>query len=489
MGVLVNIEGDKGLRVTYIKDGKWKAHHKKISIKLLPFTTSFYKECSDDLRSFHGLVGECLRIRSGIRFPKELKSDKESSYKRKLKEYILKEVETKVDTDEKDAFKDIVIKLFFEENSSMIKFNRKVLPYLNFDYEKNQLNETAKFLFDIFLSDQEINTLDLIQNSNNNLFYQLIIECLPELEKSKVSSASRYINVFPKIRTLFLKDLLFLSSDEGFFLRHIEDLFKYYYFFYLTQLAKSFNSFGKTSLKPVFFSMDWETLSESRLAYQYGWRTISTEMNGLFAHVNTLELLNYISEGNDSIGDYNQIRQRWDSMDSAQRLNLVDAINEISEVYSTHIRGFDSGESWDKCEVQTRSYIDRHRADIENDLDEALICFYKKVEYQFFNTERKSAHERYGKWMDIFVRNNFTKTRGRLGATTVLNQEFLLFLVKLCIGREEKIRLNELWKELEDRGISFDEPTKNEIIKLFERINLLEKKSDSGDAQYVKTII
>ena len=65
----------------------------------------------------------------------------------------------------------------------------------------------------------------------------------------------------------------------------------------------------------------------------------------------------------------------------------------------------------------------------------------------------------------------------------------LLFLVKLCVAENSKIRLNNLWIELENRGIKFDEVSKTEIIRLFERINLLEKKSDSGDAQYVKSII
>ena len=117
------------------------------------------------------------------------------------------------------------------------------------------------------------------------------------------------------------------------------------------------------------------------------------------------------------------------------------------------------------------------------------MSFYKRVKYQFDNTQRKAPHDRYGKWLISFCKVNYTKTRGRLGSTTVLNQELLLFLTKLCVGKEEKIRLNELWEKLNNRGLMFDETTKGEIIKLFERINLLEKKSDSGDAQYVKSII
>ena len=65
----------------------------------------------------------------------------------------------------------------------------------------------------------------------------------------------------------------------------------------------------------------------------------------------------------------------------------------------------------------------------------------------------------------------------------------MLFFTKICIGEKEKIRLKKLWEELESRGLIFDEKSKMEIVKLFERINLLEKKSDSGDAQYVKSIL
>ena len=65
----------------------------------------------------------------------------------------------------------------------------------------------------------------------------------------------------------------------------------------------------------------------------------------------------------------------------------------------------------------------------------------------------------------------------------------LLFFTRLCVGKEDKIRLKTFWKRLERRGIFFDRKTKEEVVNLFEKINLLEKKSDSGDAQYVKSHI
>ncbi|KAB7651332.1 DNA phosphorothioation-dependent restriction protein DptG, partial [Bacillus sp. B2-WWTP-C-10-Post-4] len=37
-------------------------------------------------------------------------------------------------------------------------------------------------------------------------------------------------------------------------------------------------------------------------------------------------------------------------------------------------------------------------------------------------------------------------------------------------------------------GIYFDRDSRKIIIGLYEKLNILEKKSDSGDAQYVKYI-
>ena len=39
---------------------------------------------------------------------------------------------------------------------------------------------------------------------------------------------------------------------------------------------------------------------------------------------------------------------------------------------------------------------------------------------------------------------------------------------------------------MEHRGLFFDRDSKNKIIELYEKLNLIEKKSDSGDAQYVR---
>jgi DNA phosphorothioation-dependent restriction protein DptG len=341
------------------------------------------------------------------------------------------------------------------------------------------------------LDAETLNEKKLISSRNDNLFYQLIVDCLPELNNKETSKNSKqYLNLFKEIKVQFLEDFKFLASNEETFLKHIEDLFKYYYFFYLTQLAQRFNSFGHSEgTNPIYFSMDWETLSESRLSYQYGWKKLSNDLKGLFSHANTIELLNYITINGDSIGDYLTIKQKWPELSTNEQKQLIEKIKEISKFYTDHIDGLDTGESWEKCEKEIKSFLNRNTKEFKDELSIELVSFYKRVSYQFDNSVRKSPKDKYEKWLTSFSIKNFTKTRGRLGLTTVINQEHLLFQTKLCVGNEEKIRLNELWERLNKRGLTFDETSKAEIIKLFERINLLEKKSDSGDAQYVKSVI
>jgi DNA phosphorothioation-dependent restriction protein DptG len=482
--------GIDGLEERYSKSGSF-AHKPGKQIKLMPFNTSTSIGTTADFSSFQGIVGECFRISNNKIFDKSFTSNKEESFKKKLKNHILSEVIEKVETDKVDAFKDIVISLFFEEDGELIKFNRQVLPFMNFINSNSQLKETARYLFDIFLDSETLNDENLIKSSNDNLYYQLVLESLPELKNSNVTAPKlNYTNLFSDIKKLFLEDFKFLASNEQSFLKHLEDLFRYYYFFYLTQLAHRLNSIGtNNSPKHIYFSMDWEVLSESRPAYHTGWKNLSYDLKGLWAHTNAIEMLNYISVNGESVGDYKQIIDLHSDMEAKEQEKLIIKVREISDFYISNIPDLYTGASWDKCDAETKGFIERNNTQFSDTISKELLSFFRRVNYQFINTGRNAASGRYEKWLFEFCKANYTKTRGRLGATTVLRQETLLFLTKLCVGNESKIRLKTLWDKLEIRGLMFDEASKVEIIKLFERINLLEKKSDSGDAQYVKSII
>lgn len=492
MNIELKEDGKDGLNKLYFKAGKF-SHVTGSKLKFLPFSTKYNKDCKSDFSVFQGVVGECFRISNDKQFNKELIKDKESSFKTKLKKHILEEAVKKVDTDHPEDFKEVIINLFFEEDGDLIKFNKKMLSYMHFINEHAILKETSKFFYDIFLNTKILNNKDLIKSENDNLFYKLIIESLPELEdKPKVESSIKYTNVFDEITKLFLSDFNTLSNREDLFLEHIEDLFKYYYFFYLSQTAISLNNFGESKMiKPICYSMDWETLSETRRSYNFGWKHTLLDLENLFSHANTLELLNYISINDEKIGDYAKIVERYKKLSESEAKDFILKIKELSEFYKPQIESlkspFKMGKNWLDCENSLSNRLSAKKFNSEIQVE--IYSLFYRIDYQFKNSQRDKPYKDYSNWLIDFFKSNYTKFRGRLGYTTSINQETLLFLTKICINNKDKIRLKSLWRKLEQRGISFDEISKVEIVKLFERINLLEKKSDSGDAQYVKSII
>lgn len=493
MKIELKKSGVNSLESTYLdKSNNFKGHYTGNQIKLLPFKTNPNGDTLiEDFKSFQGVIGEIFRIlnnKTQVEFSKS-----NDSFKIDLKETILKNAVEKVDTESIDKLETMLTKLFFDEEHGLIKFNIKTLSYMNFISSKDIVarKEISKFIFDIFLMDN-FNQNSFNEDVNDeNLLHQLILECLPELNDSvSKPKGLTYCNLFPELKAQFIDDFTFLKTNNSFLLKHVEDFFKYYYFHYLNQLILRFNNFssGTTNIKPVYYTMDWEILSETRLAsHTVGWKNLNRDSESIFAHINTLELLNYIYVNGIPIGDYHNIVIVYNDLNPAEKEKFKDCLIELIDFYSESITVFDTGKNWEDCERLLD--LDRIYNSIEVQILKDIYRLWFKIKYQFENSSRKDPYKAYSKWYFQFGKVNYTKFRGRLGNTTVLSQELLLFLTRICIGSEDKIRLKTLWDKLKDRGIVFDEMTKLEITKLFEIINLIEKKSDSGDAQYVKSTI
>lgn len=88
-----------------------------------------------------------------------------------------------------------------------------------------------------------------------------------------------------------------------------------------------------------------------------------------------------------------------------------------------------------------------------------------------------------------FCKYRWVKNRKKSGLVLNLTERDIIFLTKVSLRDEEKIRLNDLYKEYEFRGIYLDNSSKEYLQEFFTKLNLIDKKSDSGDAQYVKRIL
>ena len=485
----LNKDGSNSLEKRYFKN-KAFSHVTGNQIRLLPFKTNPSGDTfTADFKSFQGIIGELFRILNN-KSKVEL-NHSNSSFKIELKENILKNAISKVETQHIEELKNMLSKIFFDEENGLIKFNIKTLSYMNFINSNNAIKEISKFIFEVFFNDNfDSNSLDEDTN-HENILHQLILQCLPELSVLTSKSKSlNYHNLFPEIKDRFVEDFAFLAKNNSFLLKHAEDFFKYYYFHYLSQLILRFNDFGnaKEKIRPIYYTMDWETISETRLlSHAIGWKQLNKFSESIFAHVNAIELLNYIYIDGKPVGDYQNIKNICDRFNSHEKEKFEDCLNELISFYTENITVFETGKNWTDCERLLE--LDSIYNNLSNKIFKDIYSLWFKIKYQFENSSRSKPYSDYSKWYSQFAKVNYTKSRGRLGNTTVLSQELLLFLTRICIGSDDKIRLKTLWDRLKDRGIIFDETTKLEITKLFEKINLIEKKSDSGDAQFVKSSI
>lgn len=471
------------------KETKSYKHHTGKEIKVFPFVSNVNaNNLEEDLKSFEGVVGSIFRYLNSKKQVKGLdKNDSEVS----LKKSILENALSKVETSESQDLKRILSNLYFDDKGNLIKFHIDTLSYLDFISSESSLRNIGKFVYDTFFYGQKISSSGK-NKDDENILNNLILESLPELPCSENTVTEKtYQDLQPKVSALFKEDLIFLKENNELFLNHIEDLIKFYYFQYFAQLIIDFRTYSADEpvIKPISFTLDWEILSSSRVTSQsISWKNLfNDEHKNLFVHANVLELLNYIYIDEKPIGDYRTIKELYNELNEDEKTQLEEGIRLLTMHYTNSLTVFNSGSDWEDCEEMLIQNLDLKS--FNSICDQLVYELWYKVKYQFENSSRGAASKRYITWFSSFCDANFLKNRGRLGKSFTLNQEFLLFITRLCIGKNDKIRLKQLWVEFEKRGIHFDENSKAEIVNLFEKINLIEKKSDSGDAQYVKSII
>jgi DNA phosphorothioation-dependent restriction protein DptG len=64
-----------------------------------------------------------------------------------------------------------------------------------------------------------------------------------------------------------------------------------------------------------------------------------------------------------------------------------------------------------------------------------------------------------------------------------------LLLTNIAIEDRKQLRFQDLMHEFNQRGVYFDQQSQNTLVELYERVGNIDRKSDSGDAVYVKTTL
>lgn len=460
----------KGIEDDYINSkNNTIAHKPEKKYNILPYTTTFKESVKPEIiEGFDKAVGEFSREITNTKMIKNFDTEK-------YKESVIKNIS--MDEKNKTIMKNLISKLFFKKDK-LSSFHPITLNYI--DDSSNYNKKLGRFLIDVlFESSEEVKKyIDLLySNEVDNILLRLMISQLPQLDKETSLKRVKYKRVLPYIQELFMEDFLYLIKNNGNFSENIEKLLKFYYLIYVSQLSialKDMFNADVTKCKEIYFALDWENISKGRSCIDQGWGAIESNMKIMFSHANTLDLINHNKE--DRQYSYIELKDRLDSMNDQEKNEFIAEITKLIEFYRSYIHDV----NWNEFKKNTKFL--KEEEEIVNEL-------FLSINYQFNKSGRKGKDRNYGSWFIEFCKHNFLKTRGRYGSILNLTEEYIIFLTKICIKNNEKLKTKILFKEFRRRGVFLDNDSEIKLIQLYEKLNILEKKSDSGDAQYVKRIL
>jgi DNA phosphorothioation-dependent restriction protein DptG len=434
---------------------KGLTHNTNKTFPVLPFPTREPERAKFE-SGFNGVIGEFVRIISNKKLVKHLDSSNNM-------DKIIEKVQ--VNEEDKPYFEEFIKQYLNHSSNDLMIFHPSVFKFFELTKGNEAKGEVriAHFLRDIF-SEKDSLKFMFEKDNINDVIAKLVLESLDNLE-DKITK-HLYINQLTYIEKLFNEDVAYLHSHKEYFLKNFGNLVAYYYFFYITQFSLKLSMMEKANYNEVteeFYLLDWEKASKTRASYKKGFTLIKESGNKLITHVNTLEHLNAIF---GTIGkNYVDLQTIFDNLEESEKENLL-------ETLSTWIKEYRVNTSMEPLDLESKDYEELLKL-LKDSIDNGIGAAIKS---------------RYGKSIKEIANKFFLKRRGSLGDLLNINQDFLLLLTSICV-KNERMPLKELFMEYEKRGLFFDRYSKELIVELFDKLNLIEKISDSGDAQYVKPIL
>ncbi len=440
-------------------------HETNTLFKDLPFIVKDQYVTTD----FTGVVGEYVRILTG----KKLKGDIECD---KILEKIGEYVQCEQGETNEYQLSQMIKQIYFNDQGELVLFSNQAMLYTNSNSNDKKI---AQFLFDVLNQGRACEVVRTsFEEVADNVLDALMYELLPKLEDRPTYEQS-FTPLVPYVSELFMEDFKYIAQDKKRLQKYLKKLLNYYYFFYISQLSIKLNQMFKADYNKVeelFFTVEWEKMTKSRQNYDFGWKKLEPHVKKLFSHSKLLEMINQDDASKHQPSENADYKRILQDLDQIKESMFAEDIKYLIDVYKENITDFE----FDKV-----AYDQQYDEEILNDIQYLFNC----IDAQFQGTSRERAYSGYSKWFTEFCKCNMLKNRRSLGYTLNLTEEDIIFLTKICIKDEEKIKLKDLFKAFERRGIMLDQKTKEQINSYYEKLNLIEKKSDSGDAQYVKGIL
>lgn len=430
----------------YHQSGKFIDNWQK-GIKLLPFNSNpasaYDKKCG-----LHGTTGEFFRLwdNDGT-MPIE---DFEKSAIEPVKEYLTNQKQMPIE--QIPEFVRMMRDIMFIDGNLNITDSAflKYLPLVPNDEriskkERNKYKDgqekLANYLYSM-LSDE-------LQHSGHsdtpNLFSKILQEALTPFGRTTDDAKERSYTVLPYIKKSFEEDLIWmLEQEESVKVKYLHLFLHFYACYGVTQAIVRITAKDKQK--------------EDMPAKLYG-------------KSQALDIFNSVL--GEDIGFYNNIYEKLNETDFEENRELCNELlskyqEEKREVFNR--RTSESG-SIEEIEIDVHSYEE----------------FISTLEYLCTGLQSPSYISRMRKKVIDLLSVRFLQSR-RGNFVLVLDNEMLTFLIAL-FTKSKKTKLEDLYKLFNSYGIYFNRGTRLAIEEYLLKLNLLDRKSDSGEAQYVTVIL
>lgn len=317
--------------------------------------------------------------------------------------------------------------------------------------------------------------------ARKDLFTRIIEESLSSFSGTADNRKEAEYFILNYIKESFTKDFTWLmQQEESVKVKNLHLLLYFYACYSVTQAIVNINSKSENvsnSPKPFFFILSSEKASLNHDAITRGWASnVPTKaLDKLYGKSQALDIINCVLGQN--IGFYSDI---MDSLKESPFEENKELCEELIRLYQSEKREALAGrsserhilESFDEIETEVNSYEE----------------FYLKLEKLCIGLQSPSYTSRMRKKVIDLLSVRFLQNRKRSGYVLTLDNEMLTFLIAL-FTKSKKTKLEDMYKLFNSYGIHFNRGSRIAIEEYLLKLNLLDRKSDSGEAQYVTVVL
>ncbi len=398
-------------------------------------------------------------------YRKTIQSESIDEFKEQCKKRFLAKLD-------EDKFWPVLESMYFE-GEELYKISPELLLFKAHKQKGTSSNARLGEMFlnllqDFALTEKPQTKLNFIESEIATTFESFVIQ---GQNKGTVVGESKEVPYLPFLSKHFQEDLAFLNTKPKYLLNTFKDFLRLYSFLYTIQLAINLSEWkaGEPKSKACYFIMDNEKASkERRMVQDYGYKQLTNSLPKLFPYLSASE--NLQTKENKKI-------PLWQLAQQLEFKNL--------EVLNEYIFKFKKNRSID---LQVREASNPTQA-LQTIIDLTFEQFTRR-QSQLNGDEKFQINSDYSKVTENALCGHFIQSRSRAGRVLVFNQDYIVLLTNLAIGRnQKKLRFHQLMNAFEERGVYFDKQSQQVLIEFYERIGNVDRMSDSGDAVYVRKTI